>query len=114
MMMLMDEVVAAIESLKREDLEIWVREALVRPNEDSGTPVFNETECARIQLICTLHYDMDVEVDTLPVIMELIDQLHESRQRIHSLSNAILAQDESVRAAILEILKGEQDTSSQG
>jgi len=57
-----------------------------------------------VQLICTLHYDMDVEVAVLPVILELIDQLHETRHRLRSLSNAVLAQDEDVRAAILAVL----------
>jgi chaperone modulatory protein CbpM len=100
-----DELVAAIEVLKREDLETWMREALVTPDQDAGAPVFSEIECARVQLICTLHYDMDIEVDTLPVILELIDQLHETRQRLHSLSSAVLSQDEDVRTAILSMLK---------
>lgn len=104
MTMLMDDLIAAIDDLKREDLEVWIQTALVQPDEDAGAPAFSEIECARVQLICTLHYDMDVEVALLPVILELIDQLHETRHRLRSLSNAVLAQDEDVRAAILAVL----------
>ncbi len=104
MTMLMDDLIAAIDDLKREDLEVWIQTALVQPDEDAGTPAFGEPECARIQLICTLYYDMDVEAEMLPVLLELIDQLHETRHRLRLLSNAVLAQDDDVRAAILAVL----------
>ena len=104
-MMRLDELVAAIEDLRREDLETWIHAALVAPREDTGAPVFDEMECARVRLICTLHYDMDIEVDTLPIIMNLIDQLNETRHQLHRLSNAVLAQDEDIRSAVLSVMK---------
>ncbi len=104
MMMLMDDLVAAIADLKREDLETWIQVDLITPDEAAGAPAFSELECARVQLICTLHYDMDVDVAVLPVILELLDQLHETRHRLRSLSTAVLAQDEDVRSAVLAVL----------
>jgi chaperone modulatory protein CbpM len=47
---------------------------------------------------------MDVEEETLPVVLDLLDQLHDTRQRLYTLSNAVLAQDEEVKAAVLEAL----------
>lgn len=100
-MMDLDQLVDSLDDLRREDLEAWMRNALVAADEASGKTVFSDMECARLQLICTLHYDMDVEVETLPVIMDLIDQLHEARHRLNTLSHAIMRQDEDIRSRIL-------------
>ena len=104
-MMRIDELVASIAALRREDLELWIGERIVIAGEDEGEPVFEEAECARVQLICTLHYDMDVEIGTLPIVLDLIDQLHETRRRLNALGGAVLVQDEEVRRVILEAVK---------
>jgi chaperone modulatory protein CbpM len=104
----MDELVASITELRREDLERWIGEAMVLPADQQGEPVFEEAECARVNLICTLHYGMDIETDTLPVVLDLIDQLHETRNRLHSVTHAVLAQDKKVRDAILRRLLSER------
>lgn len=104
-MMNMEELVSAIAELNGEDLRAWMREALVTPDSDDGTPVFSEKECARIRLICTLHYEMDVDADTLAMVMSLIDQLHQSRENLRKLSSAVMAQNEAVRSAIMTALR---------
>ena len=104
-MMRMAELIDSIGSLRREDLELWIGEAMVRPAEQQGEPIFGEVECARVQLICTLHYDMEIEADTLPIVLDLMDQLYETRKRLNALSSAVLTQDKEVRRAILEIAK---------
>lgn len=104
-MMRMEELISSIAALRREDLELWIGEAMVRPVEQQGEPVFAEPECARVRLICTLHYDMDVEAGTLPIVLDLIDQLYETRKRLNALGDAVLIQDEDVRRAILEVVK---------
>lgn len=100
----LEEVIALVPELRRDDLERWIREALVEAALDAGKPTLSETQFARVRLICTLHYDLDVEEDTLPVVLDLLDQLHDTRLRLHTLSQAVLAQDEDVRAAVLEVL----------
>ena len=67
-------------------------------------------ECARVRLICSLHYDIEVDADTLPVVLSLIDQLYDTRQRLLSLSAAIAAQDKSIQAAILAAMKPEKNS----
>jgi len=114
----MDELVATIAALRREDLEHWMRETLIAPLPQSpGTSIrtwyFSESECARIRLICTLHYDLEVASDTLPLILSLLDQLYASRNRLDALSRAISAQPPDVRDAILAALAppGDDDTT---
>lgn len=104
-MMSIDDLVAAIAVLQRSDLETWIREELVVPQQERGTPHFIDMECARVRLICTLHYDLEIEVDTLPVVLSLVDQLYNTRQRLLSLTAAVAAQDKTVQAAIIAAIK---------
>jgi len=65
-MMRVDDLVEAISALQRSDLEAWIREELVAPQQEAGTLLFTDMECARVRLICTLHYELEIDVDTLP------------------------------------------------
>jgi chaperone modulatory protein CbpM len=80
-----DDLVAAISTLQRSDLEGWIREALVAPQQAAGTLLFSDMECARVRLIRTLTYELEIEADTLPVVLSLVDQLYDTRQRLLSL-----------------------------
>ncbi len=105
-----DELIAMIDALQRSDLDAWIDEELVVPaREEAGTLVFSETECARVRLICTLRYELDIEAAMLPVVMSLVDQLYDTRQKLLSLTAAVRAQDVSVQAAILAAMKPEAD-----
>jgi len=102
--MSVDDLVAAISSLQRSDLEAWIREDLVMPRQEAGSLLFTEMECARVRLICTLHYELDIDAETLPVVLSLVDQLYDTRQRLLSLTAAIAAQDKNVQTAIIAAL----------
>ena len=117
-MMHVDDLVGAVSVLQRNDLEVWIREELVRPRHEDGTLFFTEMECARVRLICTLHYELEIDAETLPVVLSLIDQLYETRQRLLSLTAAIGAQDQSVQAAIIaamdpNVVPSEADNSER-
>jgi chaperone modulatory protein CbpM len=96
-----DDLVAAMPGLQRSDLEIWIREELVVPQQEAGTLLFGDMECARVRLICMLHNELDIDVDTLPVVLSLVDQLYETRRRLLSLTAALAAQDKNVQSAII-------------
>ena len=101
-MMAIEDLVAAISSLQRRDLEGWIREQLVVPGQDGGALLFSDMEeCARVRLICTLHYDLEIDADTLPVVLSLVDQLYDTRKRLMSLTAAVTAQDKTIQAAII-------------
>lgn len=102
----LEEVVEQIEALQRSDLDAWISEELIAPHEDAGTVVFSEMECARIRLICTLRYELEIEADTLPVVLSLVDQLYQTRQHLLKLTAAVAAQNNSVQTAILAAIGG--------
>jgi chaperone modulatory protein CbpM len=99
-----DDLVAAIAALQRSDLEAWIEQQFVVPREEGGALVFTDQDCARVRLICTLHYDLEIDADTLPVVMSLVDQLYDTRQRLLSLTAAVATQDKAVQAAIMAAL----------
>ena len=104
-MMRVDDLVEAISALQRSDLEAWIRDELVTPQHEAETPLFTDMECARVRLICTLHYELEIDAETLPVVLSLLDQLYETRQRLLSLTAAVAAQNQTVQAAIIATME---------
>ena len=96
-----EELVRSISALQRSDLEAWIIEELVVPERGAGTFLFSEMDCARVRLICALHYELEIDANTLPVVLSLIDQLYDTRQRLLSLTAAVTAQDKNIQAAII-------------
>jgi chaperone modulatory protein CbpM len=60
-MISLDDLVAAISALRRSDLEVWIREELVAPRQESGALLFTDMECARVRFICMLHYELGID-----------------------------------------------------
>jgi chaperone modulatory protein CbpM len=96
-----EEIVEQIEALQRSDLDLWISEELISLQKDTEEEVFSDMECARIRLICTLHYELEIDAETLPVVLSLVDQLYQTRQRLLKLTAAVAAQDKPVQNAIL-------------
>lgn len=109
-----DDLVERIAALQRSDLETWIRDELVVPLQDAETLLFTDMEFARVRLICTLRYELEIDADTLPVVLSLIDQLYETRQRLRSLTAAVTAQDKSVQAAIIVAMERDSGRSARG
>jgi len=100
-MMRVDELIESISTLQRSDLEAWIRDELITPGHEAGAPFFSDMECARVRLICTLHYELEIDAEALSVVLSLVDQLYDTRQRLLSLTAAIAVQDKNVQAAII-------------
>lgn len=113
-MMRVEELLSAIVVLQRSDLEMWIREELVFPQPDAEPLQFSEMACARVRLICTLHYELEIEPGTLPVVLSLIDQLYETRRRLKSLTAGIAAQDKEIQAAIVAAIGRSNETPEDG
>ncbi|QHO75610.1 hypothetical protein ACH79_26205 [Bradyrhizobium sp. CCBAU 051011] len=99
-MMAIDDLLATVPSLQRGDLEGWIRDELVIAERDAGLS-FSDMECARIRLICTLTYELEIDRSALPVVLSLLDQLYDTRRRLLSLTRAIRLQDKTIQAAIV-------------
>ncbi|UFN51233.1 chaperone modulator CbpM [Roseomonas sp. OT10] len=96
-----------VERLEAEALERWIAEDWVRPVRQAGVPVFAEADVARLRLILDLRDEMEVGEEALPVVLSLIDQLHETRRQMRRLCEALLQAGPEDRARdVLDRLRG--------
>jgi chaperone modulatory protein CbpM len=112
--MSMDErrVVAEIRRLSLRELRLWVREGWVQPAQGTAGPIFDEVDVARIRLLCDLRKDMALPADALPVVLTLIDRLHETRRSLRYLTDALGEQPDEVRRAVVARVRHRQGASS--
>lgn len=95
------------DGLQRQDLERWIVNEWVRPDDCAGQYMFREIDVARVRLIRELRDDLQVNEDALPVVLSLLDQLYDQRRRMRELSDALrrIASDE-VRQNLAQHLAG--------
>ncbi len=94
------QLIARMKRLKAEVLHHWIEQGLIAPQRDAGGFLFDEIDEARVALVCDLHYGMGCEQESLPVIMRLVDQLHETRHSLRAITVAVSEQPDDVRVAI--------------
>lgn len=102
-------VVTRVRRLTLRDLRFWVREGWIRPAQGEKGPVFDEVDVARIRLLCDLRKDMALPTDALPVVLTLIDNLHQTRRELRALTSALQDQPDEVRHAVVARLKAFQE-----
>jgi chaperone modulatory protein CbpM len=96
-----DVVIAQLPGLLRPDLERWILLGWVRPDGAAGGYAFREVDVARVRLIRELRDEMDVNEDTLPLVLSLLDQLYDVRRRMRELTEALdRTASEDVRKAL--------------
>jgi chaperone modulatory protein CbpM len=95
-----EQLIAQFTCLERRVLLIWIEEGVVAPHQDDEGYLFDPPDEARVALACDLHYRMGLDHPSLPVILSLIDQLHEARHHLRTLSRAVAEQPDDVRIEI--------------
>jgi chaperone modulatory protein CbpM len=106
----MDErsVVAEVRRVTLRELRLWVREGWIQPVQGDRGPVFDEVDVARVRLLCDLRKEMALPSDALPVVLTLIDRLHETRRDLRHLMDALEEQPEQVRRSVAEHVRERQ------
>jgi chaperone modulatory protein CbpM len=94
-------VVGCVKRVNLRELRIWVREGWVRPAQSERGPMFDEVDIARIRLLCDLKKDMALPGDALPVVLTLLDHLHQTRRELRALTAAVDKQPENVRRTVV-------------
>jgi chaperone modulatory protein CbpM len=94
------ELIAQFTYLERQVLLIWIEEGVVAPIRDEDGYLFDGIDESRVALAYDLHYRMGLDHASLPVILSLIDQLHDARHHLRTLSRAVAEQPEMVQQEI--------------
>ena len=94
------ELITHFTYLERQVLLTWIEDGVVAPQRDDEGYLFDAIDEARVALACDLHYRMGLEHASLPVILSLIDQLHDARHHLRALTRAVSEQPDTVQQAI--------------
>ncbi len=78
----------------------------MRPEKGAQGHVYRRIDIARLELLCDLSDDLDLDETALTVVLSLIDQLHGARQDLARVAQAIERLPEDHRAQLLTALKG--------
>lgn len=92
-----DEVLRRVAGLDRASLGRWVALGWVRPPAAGGGG-YREVDVARLRLIVELRDAMEVGESAMPVVLSLLDRLHEERRRMRRLCEALAAAGPEERA----------------
>jgi chaperone modulatory protein CbpM len=100
-------VITVVGGIAEPDLRDWIARGWVTAEPDpSGEFVFDEVDVARVRLIRDLRQVMAVESDTVPLVLDLLDQVYSLRRTLRTVTAALEGQPDEVRARILSVLRG--------
>ncbi len=108
-----ETVVAQDTSLNAREVQRWIDKGWVRPRMQAEIYVFDVIDIARIRLIHELSFELRIDELALPVVLNLLDQIHAHRRRLHDLSAAInlLASPDLKQALAQQMLRGQSADS---
>jgi chaperone modulatory protein CbpM len=87
--------------LGEPELTAWIERGWIRPDQTGADPVLHDIDIARIRLIHDLRTSMQIEDETIPLVLSLLDQVYDLRAGLRAVLRAVEAQPEPVRQAIL-------------
>jgi chaperone modulatory protein CbpM len=99
------EVVARVTRLTRAQLVSFVEAEIVTPLHTDKGVVFRQIDVVRVELLCELSEDFDLDTDALGVVISLIDQLHGARGDLRAVLKAVASEPPEVRQRIGEALR---------
>ncbi len=82
-------------------VEAWVEAGWLVPRRDEETADFSDADLARAHLIRDLQHDMGVNEEAIPIILDLIDQVHGLRRMLREVATAVCVQPDDMRRRIV-------------
>lgn len=102
----LDEVLGTIQRhIERSVLEDYIAREWVRPHRKEEIWYFEEIDIARLELICHLTQDIEINDQGMDITLSLLDQLYEMRVRMKHITHAITQQPPQVQSKIMNIIK---------
>ncbi|MGH6866881.1 MAG: hypothetical protein ACREDO_12115 [Methyloceanibacter sp.] len=93
------DVVARVQHLTVTRLRVWVSQGWIKPA-DARAQAFSEADLARALLICNLEDELGFAEEDVPVLLNLIDQIHGLRSELRGLLEVLDELPEDVRATV--------------
>ncbi|MGV1013382.1 MAG: hypothetical protein ACOYB4_00270 [Methyloceanibacter sp.] len=93
------ELLARVQTLTVTRLRIWVQQGWIKPV-DAAAPSYSEADLARAALICNLEDELGFAEEDVPVLLNLIDQIHGLRAELRGLLSALDELPDDVRSTV--------------
>lgn len=93
------DIVAKIQHLTVTRLRVWVRQGWIRPAAEAKQ-AFTEADMARVALIRDMEDKLGFDEEQVPVLLNLIDQIHGLRVELKTILEALDDLPEDVRATV--------------
>jgi chaperone modulatory protein CbpM len=94
-----------VRGLDAAELEQWIEARWVRPERAATGYVFHEIDVARVHLIVELRHELLIDVEAMPVVLNLLDQVYTLRNRLKGIAAAIDALPPETQVLLRERLK---------
>ncbi len=99
------EVILEVEGVSETDLRVWIEYGWVRPVREEADYHFSELDIARVSLIADLRQRMGINEESVPVVLDLMDQIYGLRRELRRVLDVVDQQPEPERSRILEALQ---------
>lgn len=107
-----EEVLEMLEArIDRQTLEDYITREWLRPVYQPTGWYFEEIDIARLQLVCHLTQDIEVNDQGMDVVLSLLDQLYGIRAHAQKLNQAIALQSPEVQAKIMMVMSITEDNA---
>lgn len=100
--------------LSADILDGWIAAGWLAPRRLDGAHDFSEIDIARARLIDDLRQRLGVNDEGVPVILDLLDQMHGLRRAMRELMAALAAQPETTRRTIVAELRAARSAGAGG
>lgn len=91
--------------IERAEIYHFIQQSWILPVQEEGAYFFDEADVARVRLIVELRGDMEVNDEAVPIVLQLLDQVHSLRHAVDELQAAIEALSDSARAELEAAMK---------
>jgi chaperone modulatory protein CbpM len=109
MMLSERDLLARVQRLTVTRLRVWVAQGWIKPA-DARAPNYSEADLARAALICNLEDELGFAEEDVPVLLNLIDQIHGLRAELKGLVDALEELPPDIRATVrMRITRGRED-----
>jgi chaperone modulatory protein CbpM len=93
------DLLTRVERLTVTRLRVWVAQGWIKPA-SAATQSYSEADLARAVLICNLEDELGFDEEDVPVLLNLIDQIHGLRAELKGLLDALEDLPPDLRATV--------------
>jgi len=90
------EAISSVTRLTRGRLTSFLRAQVVIPVHTEDGPMYRQIDLVRMELLCELTEEFELNDDALTVVMSLVDQLHGVRAELRAVLDAVAAEPAEV------------------